>query len=81
MDKWASWCGTSSHGVVISTRSARTRPDRADAALHDYDAARARVGYTGVNIPTSPAEERNSMVQATTWFLDLGVKSRDEAER
>ena len=40
------------------------------------------VGYTGVKSPhIVPAEERNSMVQATDMFLDLGVKSRDEAER
>ena len=40
------------------------------------------VGYTGVKSPhIVPPEERNSMVQATDMFLDLGVKSRDEAEK
>jgi putative aminopeptidase FrvX len=42
----------------------------------------AVVGYTGVKSPhIVPAEERNSMVQATDMFLDIGVKSRDEAEK
>ena len=40
------------------------------------------VGYTGVKSPhIVPAEERNSMVQVADMFLDLGVKSRDEAEK
>lgn len=40
------------------------------------------VGYTGVKSPhIVPPEERNSMVQATDMFLDLGVKSREEAEK
>jgi putative aminopeptidase FrvX len=40
------------------------------------------VGYTGMKSPhIVPAEERNSMVQVADMFLDLGVKSRDEAEK
>jgi putative aminopeptidase FrvX len=40
------------------------------------------VGYTGVKSPhIVPPEERNSMVQVADMFLDLGVKSRDEAEK
>ena len=40
------------------------------------------VGYTGVKSPhIVPAEERNSMVQVADMFLDIGVKSRDEAEK
>ena len=40
------------------------------------------VGYTGVKSPhIVPAEERNSMVQVADMFLDLGVRSRDEAEK
>ena len=39
-------------------------------------------GYTGVKSPhIVPAEERNSMVAVADMFLDLGVKSRDEAEK
>ncbi len=40
------------------------------------------VGYTGVKSPhVVPAAERDSMVQVADMFLDLGVKSREEAER
>jgi putative aminopeptidase FrvX len=40
------------------------------------------VGYTGVKSPhIVPPEERNAMVQATDMFLDIGAKSRDEAEK
>jgi len=40
------------------------------------------VGYTGVKSPhIVPAEERNSMIQAADMPLDLGVRSRDEAEK
>ncbi len=40
------------------------------------------VGYTGVKSPhIIPAGERESMVQVADMFLDLGVKSREEAEK
>lgn len=40
------------------------------------------VGYTGVKSPhIVPAEERNSMVQVADMFLDIGAKSREEAEK
>ena len=40
------------------------------------------VGYTGMkSAHIVPAEERNSMVQMADMFLDIGVKSRDEAEK
>lgn len=40
------------------------------------------VGYTGMkSTHIVPAEERNSMVQLADMFIDIGVKSREEAEK